>query len=304
MSEFKYACPVCGQHMMCDSSQGGSVMECPTCFQKITAPHAPASDDPKFILTGTKLTERKTMPVDAATSPATPKKNSPLVIVIILAVVLAAAGAAIMFAFSRAPLKHGVTGSGTGNTVVVEPSRERGSTPAGAAGLGTWETEVEFDNFVVTKGSRVLFKSNFPAGTAGWRIGNGTWTTQGGALRQSATAWDCRAMTGESGWGDYTVSVRARKLSGKEGFLIIFNATDNDNWTWWNIGGWGNTKYAIENCVAGKKSILGNTVDGQIKSGTWYDLRVELNGSNIRCYLNNSLIHDVTYPASKSSLQR
>jgi DNA-directed RNA polymerase subunit RPC12/RpoP len=58
MSEFKYACPVCGQHMMCDSSQAGTVMECPTCFQKITAPQAPASDDAKFIITGTKVGER------------------------------------------------------------------------------------------------------------------------------------------------------------------------------------------------------------------------------------------------------
>ena len=56
MSEFKFACPVCGQHMKCDSSQGGSVMDCPTCFQKITAPQAPASDDQKFILTGTQVT--------------------------------------------------------------------------------------------------------------------------------------------------------------------------------------------------------------------------------------------------------
>ena len=58
MSEFKFACPVCGQHMMCDASQGGSVMECPTCFQKITAPQAPAADA-KFILTGTKVSEKK-----------------------------------------------------------------------------------------------------------------------------------------------------------------------------------------------------------------------------------------------------
>jgi DNA-directed RNA polymerase subunit RPC12/RpoP len=58
MSEFKYACPVCGQHMMCDSSQSGTVMECPTCFQKITAPQAPATDDTKFIITGTKVGER------------------------------------------------------------------------------------------------------------------------------------------------------------------------------------------------------------------------------------------------------
>jgi len=51
MSEFKYACPVCGQHIRCDSSQAGSVMECPTCFQKITVPQAPASEEQKLILT-------------------------------------------------------------------------------------------------------------------------------------------------------------------------------------------------------------------------------------------------------------
>ena len=48
MSEFKYACPVCGQHMKCDSSQSGTVMECPTCFQKIIVPQAPAIGRPEI----------------------------------------------------------------------------------------------------------------------------------------------------------------------------------------------------------------------------------------------------------------
>lgn len=59
MSEFKYACPVCGQHIKCDSSQAGTVMDCPTCFQKITVPQAPTSADQKFILTGTKVGEKR-----------------------------------------------------------------------------------------------------------------------------------------------------------------------------------------------------------------------------------------------------
>ena len=58
MNEFKFVCPVCGQHIKCDSLQGGSTIECPTCFQKIIAPQAPAVDDMKFILTGTKVGER------------------------------------------------------------------------------------------------------------------------------------------------------------------------------------------------------------------------------------------------------
>jgi DNA-directed RNA polymerase subunit RPC12/RpoP len=54
MSEFKYACPVCGQHIKCDSSQSGTVMECPTCFQKIIVPQAPVGEQ-TYILTGTKV---------------------------------------------------------------------------------------------------------------------------------------------------------------------------------------------------------------------------------------------------------
>lgn len=98
MSEFKFACPVCGQHMMCDSSQGGSVMECPTCFQKIVAPQAPAPDV-KFILTGTKLTEKKITAKGLATpaSTAAPEKKFPYALVIALVVFSALTAAAIIF---------------------------------------------------------------------------------------------------------------------------------------------------------------------------------------------------------------
>src|SRR6516225_7672381 len=54
MSEFKFACPVCGQHITADSSASGKPLECPTCFQRIVAPQAPLSGDPKLILSGSK----------------------------------------------------------------------------------------------------------------------------------------------------------------------------------------------------------------------------------------------------------
>ncbi len=94
MSEFKYACPVCGQHMMCDSSQSGTVMECPTCFQKIVAPQAPADPNSKFIITGSKFTEKKiTATVQDRSIIEPPKKSSAaLVIGMILGFMAAAAG--------------------------------------------------------------------------------------------------------------------------------------------------------------------------------------------------------------------
>ena len=131
MSEFKYACPVCGQHMMCDSSQSGTVMECPTCFQKIVAPQAPADPDSKFILTGSKFTEKKISQtlINAMAPAAVPEKSFPLAIVIVLALV-AAAGAGVfafrgkIFKSSGATLTNGVaTAEGEAAPVPAKPEK-------------------------------------------------------------------------------------------------------------------------------------------------------------------------------------
>ena len=100
MSEFKYACPVCGQHMKCDSSQSGTVMECPTCFQKITAPQAPENDDSKFIITGRKVGDR---PIPAAVADSkrapTPAPQAKSSLPIMALIILLCAAAVALFAF-------------------------------------------------------------------------------------------------------------------------------------------------------------------------------------------------------------
>ena len=128
MSEYTYACPVCGQHMRCDSSQAGTVMECPTCFQKITAPQAPTGDDQKFVLTGTKVGERP-VPKILTDGPAaiTVVKNSPIGIIVILVIVIGLIGAgAAVFAFrdkifksTNAPV---VTANDTNQTTGDKPA--------------------------------------------------------------------------------------------------------------------------------------------------------------------------------------
>jgi DNA-directed RNA polymerase subunit RPC12/RpoP len=100
MSEFKYTCPVCGQHIKCDSSQSGSEMECPTCLQKIIAPQAPASAHQKFIITGKKAEERPRGPVSAVSTPAvpaTPMRNFPFAAVALVVLLVLTAAAAIVF---------------------------------------------------------------------------------------------------------------------------------------------------------------------------------------------------------------
>src|SRR5512138_451636 len=58
MSEFKFACPVCGQHITADSSSSGTHLDCPTCFQKIVVPQAPIADS-KLILSASRPSQKR-----------------------------------------------------------------------------------------------------------------------------------------------------------------------------------------------------------------------------------------------------
>jgi hypothetical protein len=50
ISELKFACPVCQQHIACDPGLGGLQMQCPTCFQQIIIPRAPTGATTKLFL--------------------------------------------------------------------------------------------------------------------------------------------------------------------------------------------------------------------------------------------------------------
>ena len=164
----------------------------------------------------------------------------------------------------------------------------------GAVGVGTWATQAEFKDLKVTQGDKVLFQSDFSQGTKGWRTLGGRWQTQDGALRQTAGGENIRAIAGDKAWKDYTYTLKARKLGGAEGFLILFNVQDDQAKSWWNLGGWGNNRHAVES-----EGVGDGGVDGRIETGRWYDIRIELKGSHIRCFLDGKLIHDL-HPAARS----
>jgi alpha-L-arabinofuranosidase len=177
---------------------------------------------------------------------------------------------------------------------VDAPMTEAGA-KGGAVGVGTWATKAEFKDIKVTRNGETLAAPDLHD-TKGWKLlGNGDWKAQDGVLTQSSTAENIRAVFGDPQWSDYTLSLKARKLSGAEGFLILFRNQRDSEKSWWNLGGWGNQRHALE--VGGLED---GSVTGSIETGRWYDIRVELQGSNIKCYLDGKLIHDVKTPGIKS----
>jgi alpha-L-arabinofuranosidase/dienelactone hydrolase len=169
----------------------------------------------------------------------------------------------------------------------VEPIR-------GAVGIGTWATRAEFKELRVTRGGEELFAPDLARGPGEFRTKGGEWSVAGGALRQSADGTDFRAVAGGPDWSDYTWSLKARKLSGQEGFLVLFGVRGDHDYLWWNIGGWNNREHGIEREDASGKVRIGDAVPGSIEPGRWYDIRVELRGPTARCYLDGKLMHEVS----------
>ena len=89
----------------------------------------------------------------------------------------------------------------------------------------------------------------------------------------------------------YTIKCRARKDSGAEGFIIVFNYTDPQNYCWVNFGGWGNTQHGIEQVSGGGKTQT-VTKRGRIETGRWYDVTLTVAGDSVKAWLDDKLIFD------------
>ncbi len=166
---------------------------------------------------------------------------------------------------------------------------------AGMIGVGTWNTQAEYKNIRVTASDGgVLFKSDFSHGMAGWKTQGGDWAVVDGALRQQSEGTDIRAVAGDPSWTEYTLTLRARKLGGEEGFLVLFQTPDAENPRWWNIGGWRNTADALQGGGLDERQ-----VPGSIETNRWYDIRIELARNSVKAYLDGKLINqDESRPVS------
>ena len=69
MSEFKFACPVCGQHITADPAASGTPLDCPTCFRKIVIPQAPIAGQSKLILAASEAATPRPVRIETPEPP-------------------------------------------------------------------------------------------------------------------------------------------------------------------------------------------------------------------------------------------
>ena len=159
----------------------------------------------------------------------------------------------------------------------------------GLVGVGTWKTQAEFKDFKVVKDGRTLWNGDLSKGLVGWKTARGQWSVKEGVLSQSGGDEDARALWGDPSWSDYTFTLKARKTGGDEGFLVLFGVPGDDTKSWWNVGGWDNTRILLE-----APDIVSAPEDGKVETGRWYDVRVEVKDAVVECFLDGKLVSQGT----------
>ena len=156
--------------------------------------------------------------------------------------------------------------------------------------LGSWNTQVSYDDVKVVDGNgNTLFFDDFSS-DKGWTASSGTWGISDGIKTESGNSTPALIINSQSLPDNYTITLKARKNGGDEGFLVGFEYFDSDDYSWWNIAGWGNTRNAVEVCRHGTKTTVDNA-SGSIETGTWYNLKISVKDDSANFYINNELIN-------------
>ena len=139
-------------------------------------------------------------------------------------------------------------------------------------GFGTWNTLATFET-----GKEVDFV-------------RGDWQKEGNNVRQTGRQDATLCIEKNIIDSDhYTCKFRARKDEGAEGFIIVFNYVDENNYCWVNFGGWTNTQHAIEQISSGGK-LLTDSKRGHVEPGRWYDVTLQVAGDSVKAWLDNEQV--------------
>jgi alpha-L-arabinofuranosidase len=177
---------------------------------------------------------------------------------------------------------------------------ETGHRIHGAIGFATKNTAVQFEEITVTEDATkvILFRDDFTADASDWTAMGGNWIANNGIFEQAdMTSAEAIAYVGKINADNYTVTLRAKKIGGTEGFRIILGHQDEKNYLQLNLGGWGNTKSSFEKIVDGRTIVMTPYYDTakipSIIENRWYSIKLRVIGSRIRCYIDELLQFDI-----------
>ncbi len=274
MPEFKFFCPSCGQHILCDTGHSGIKINCPACQQVIVVPQAAAAvplPQPIPVYsspTGAVPAAGRPYTVTPVTRPAVPVQSRALqtaLVIVIAVLLLAGLGVGGWYGYTNFKIFSG-----------------HGNLPPGLAAL--WSGEGNTRDSVSGQAATPVGGVNYAPGKVGQAF-----SLNGSDAYVSAP--DSPALNPTSaitvmGW------IKRQSVVGPYDPII-------------NKGGDANAGYSLEflnNNVMfwifknGWQSSPNSGPDGEVQLGRWYHVAGVYDGTNIRCYLNGQQLGTTPLP--------
>jgi alpha-L-arabinofuranosidase len=156
----------------------------------------------------------------------------------------------------------------------------------GSAGFGSWSTSVEFKDIKLTESGKAV---NLDLNQSIAK--NGKWTFDQNVLSQTSSETGTKYILKDVRSNDYTLECKARKLDGKEGFLVYFGMSGGTEGYLYNIGGWNNQKTVLQQLANGNSAaVLSERMGHQIETGKWYNLKLVVSPRKSELFLDGELI--------------
>lgn len=169
----------------------------------------------------------------------------------------------------------------------------------GRIGMGCWKSEVEFREAQIS----VNGAAEEPLSLEGGTPFVGEWKYEDGLLRQSAIVPRCKYLLPKIESDTYTLELQARKMAGKDAFIIYFGMDDEgQEGYYYSIGGQNNSKACVEKMQRGENSGQdGDITAFHAEMSQWYNLRIEVTPQESRLYVDGELL--ITHRPQTYSLQ-
>lgn len=119
------------------------------------------------------------------------------------------------------------------------------------------------------------------------------WTIRGDELVKSPGGPLSYVFFGDSLPNDYDYRLKAKAVSGHNGFIILSNVNGAENCRWFELGGYRNTQNVWASRLNGSwKDKQYEEKPGSILRERWYELRMEVRGTRCRCFLDGMQLFD------------
>ncbi len=155
---------------------------------------------------------------------------------------------------------------------------------AGGIGLGSYATQCEYRDIRITTADGTVSQVNVDRLMAK----KGKWTADSQVIRQTSDEQLTMAQLPDFQGDNYTLELKARKLSGAEGFFIYYGLDrDGRNGFAANIGGWNNRTTAIQPMHRGRVTdVVGRRHRQSVAEDKWYDIRLVVTSMAATLYVD------------------